>query len=95
MEKKSTLSTLISVFSFARSQARKNAEKKLWDRNKLSNPTKRGGYDVRETTTNIGGKTIIIQQLWKKIDEVRTEIVADISVTEIDTTKNEVEDLLS
>ena len=94
-KKTSTLSTLISTFSVARRQARIDAEKKLWDRNDLGNPTKRGGHEIRESTVNIGGKTIIHQQLWKKVDEIRTEIAADISVAEINTTQNEVEDLLS
>jgi len=95
VKKQSTLATLISTFSMVRAQARRDAEKKLWERNKLDNPTKRGGYEIRESTVNVGGKTIIHQQLWQKIDEIRTEISADVSVTEIDTTKNEVEDLLS
>ncbi len=95
VKKQSTLANLISTFSVARRQARVDAEKKLWERNKLDNPTKRGGYEIRDLTTNVGGKTTIHQQLWKKVDEIRVEIVADVSVTEIDTTKNEVEDLLS
>ena len=94
-KKQSTLATLISTFSMVRAQARRDAEKRLWERNELDNPTKRGGYEIRELTTNVGGKTIIHQQLWHKVDEIRVEIAADVSVTEIDTTKNEVEDLLS
>ena len=94
-KKQSTLATLISTFSMVRAQARRDTEKKLWERNKLDNPTKRGGYEIRELTTNVSGKTIIHQQLWHKVDEIRVEIAADVSVTEIDTTKNEVEDLLS
>lgn len=95
LKKTSTLSTLISTFSMVRANARRDAEKKLWERNKLDNPTKRGGHEIRESTVNIGGKTVIHQQLWKKIDEIKIEISADVSVTEINTTQNEVEDLLS
>lgn len=95
VKKNSTLATLISTFSSARRQARIDSEKKLWERNNLDNPTKRGGYEVRELSTTVNGKTVIHQQLWQKIDEIRVEISADVSVTEIDTTKNEVEDLLS
>ena len=95
MKKTSTLSTLISTFNIARRQARIDAEEKLWERNGVGNPTKRGGYEIREHTTNLNGKTTIHQQLWKKVDEIVVEIAADIQVTEIDKTKNEVEDLLS
>lgn len=93
VKKTSTLSTLISTFNIARRQARIDSEEKLWERNGVGNPTKRGGYEIREQVVNLNGKTVIHQQLWKKVDEIRTEIAADITVQEVGKT-DEMEDLL-
>lgn len=93
LKKTSTLSTLISTFNIVRRQARIDAENKLWDRNGVGNPTKRGGYEIRETSVTVNGQTLITQQLWKKVDEIRVNIHSTVQAQEIEPA-SEIEDLL-
>lgn len=83
IRKRTAFGILVSTFSEARRAARQSGEEKLWERNKLDNPTKRDGYEVRETLVNLpNGTTVITQQLWKKVDELRVTISAEVKVEE-------------
>jgi len=77
------MGTLLTAFRSAKVEALRTGKKALWDRNKLGNPQKRGGYEIREEVVSFNGNTDIHLQLWKKIDSHSTRITADVKSGEI------------
>lgn len=84
MKKKSTLSSLISIFSRAVSQARSENEQILWSRNSLEDIKNRKNHEVREQTLRDGDTTIIVHELWKKIDSIAVHITPQIETERIE-----------
>lgn len=81
IKKRTTFGSLVAHFRFERKTALENAERDLWERNKLVNPTKRDGYKIVELST-IGndGSTTYSVQLWKLIDEEHIKVSTNVEV---------------
>lgn len=83
-KQKSTMGQLLSTFRFERKMARDKAEKQLWEDNNLSNPTKRQGYEIHESSVHDReGNTVIGLELWKRIDTKVVQISVDVKSQEI------------
>lgn len=97
MKPKTLMGTLLATFRLEKNLARENLEKKIWDENKLGNPTKRGGHKLKTVeATGPNGSAVITVQLWKKIDEKRVVVSAHLKTEEVVPDKEEsVEDLLT
>ena len=82
---KSTLGSLINRFRFERQMARDRLQTEVWKRNKLDNPVKREGYEMRvdERRTRDGGQTIHVE-LWKKIDSETVQLEIDAKVVSVE-----------
>lgn len=96
MRKKTIMGQLLTDFRFKRNEARKDAEKKLWDNNKLGNPKRRGGHEVREHSFNQADGTQVIElSLWKKVDSIAVKVSVDTKAEEITTQQAEsIEELM-
>jgi hypothetical protein len=94
MKKKTLMGTLLTDFRAKRYEIITKSANEIWKKNKLDNPTKRGGYELHESQIHgTDGSLIIVTQLWKKLDETRVKISANIEAGEVEATK-EVADLL-
>lgn len=90
---RTTMGQLLSTFRFERKMARDRTEKQLWEDNNLSNPTKRQGFEIHESSViDKEGNTVIGLELWKKIDTKVVQISVDVKSQEIKTT-SEIGDL--
>lgn len=90
MKRKNLIGNLLTDFRNKRELALQEARHKLWKRNKLANPKKRDGYEIREVSVHGDGRQRTHLQLWKKIDEVVVEVSANVQAGEI---KSETEDV--
>lgn len=86
--KKTAFGSLLNRFRFERDKARINTQDRLWKRNKLDNPARRDGYEMRTEVRKIqdGGETIGVQ-LWKLIDEETVKVEIDAKVVTIEPEK--------
>ena len=88
MRKKTIMGQLLTDFRFRRDEARRKAIDDLWKRNKLDNPKKRGGHEIREQSINKGDGTQIIElAIWKKMDTIAVKISVNTKAEEIKTEK--------
>lgn len=96
MKPKTLMGTLLATFRLEKNLAREKLEAKIWDENKLGNPTKRGGHKLKTVeTTGPNGSALITVQLWKKIDEKRVVVSAHLKTEEVDPKQDEsIEDLM-
>lgn len=87
MKRKTLMGTLLTDFRFAKNEARKKLEEKIWKDNKLGNPTKRGGHELHTSEVHgVNGTSVVIVQLWKKVDEKRVVVSANITSSEVEVT---------
>jgi hypothetical protein len=87
------MGTLLTDFRFKKNQARQKLEEKVWKDNKLGNPTKRGGHELHTSEVHgPNGSSVVIVQLWKKIDEKKVVIRANIETEEV-TAKESTDDV--
>lgn len=97
MKKKTLMGSLLNKVRFEREQTRRAAIQKLYDDNGLSNPARRDGYKVAETTTLArDGVEITEYRLYKLIDSVVTRVGttvdAEIKQGRYDDTRGEITD---
>lgn len=83
MKKSTLMGTLLTDFRFKKNQAREKAVNDIWKDNKLENPTKRGGHEIRESQVHANGKSVVVVQLWKMIDEKKIVISANVETEEV------------
>lgn len=84
-QSKTTMGKLLSHFRYEREQVRQAAIEKLWEQNDLSNPKRREGYEVHERLVHDkDGNTIIVVELWKRIDDKRAEIKVNVEANTIE-----------
>lgn len=77
--KKTIMGHLLNRWRDERRTARDSAERELYKRAELTNPTKREGHKIEyEVRLGSGGSEIIYAALWKRIDEERIEIKVDV-----------------
>lgn len=85
MKPRTLMGTLLADFRFKRNDAKAKLIEKIWTDNKLGNPTKRGGHEIRDSEVHgKNGKSVIIVQLWKKVDEKRVVVSANITAEEVE-----------
>lgn len=90
MSNKTTMGRLLSTFKFERDAARKKAEDALWEKNGLGNPQKRQGYEIHEHMVHDReGNTLIVLELWQKIDESRVQISVNVESKDVEEPKVE------
>lgn len=90
MNKRTTFGTLLNNFRFQRQEARRKAERELWNRNGLDNPTKREGYRIESVVIpGKDGTEVTAFELWKKIDEQAIKIETQVTAADIEQPKAE------
>lgn len=93
MKRKTMMGTLLTDFRAKRHEVITKSANEIWKKNKLDNPTKRGGYEIHESQVHMpDGSLVVVTQLWKKVDETRVKISHNIKSDKIETTS--VADLL-
>lgn len=97
IKKRTTFGSLLSHFQFERKIALENAERDLWERNKLLNPTKRDGHKIVElSSVNNDGSTTHSVQLWELIDEEKLKVSTSVDIEMLGKEdKSELGDLMS
>lgn len=89
------MGTLLTDFRAKRHEIISKSAREIWKKNKLENPTQRGGYELHESQVHMpDGSLIIVTQLWKKVDETRVKLSHNIKSDKIESTNEEVADLL-
>lgn len=95
MKRKTLMGTLLTDFRAKRHEIINKSAREIWKKNKLDNPTKRGGYELHESQVHMpDGSLLVVTQLWKKIDETRVKISHSIESDKIEATTEEVADLM-
>jgi hypothetical protein len=76
--------TLVKINN-ARAGTRMEAEKLIWERNGLANPTIRKGYELREKKKVLSNGTEVVEyELYKLIDAVTTTISTQVTSQIVD-----------
>lgn len=78
--KRTPFGTMLSNYRYQKKLMIDKAYAILWKRNQLDNPTKREGYEMRESTVHAqDGSTVTRIELWKRIDYERVKISTSVN----------------
>lgn len=75
MSKATLMGKMLNRIRFERSELKRKAERDLYLRNKIDNPTMRDGYKIEERKiVTKDGKENYTFELWHKVDEERVSL---------------------